>query len=162
MRLVPIRRPVLFLATLAMAATLCAEEKPQFQYFPISTVPDYPRSPEKHLAALVQRDGKTTINHFCVVGLRYDGGYTAWVYWKENNTITLWDPPADSDDPFTLLYSRRTLHLDKDVVPDEVDISLSNYMVHEEYVKGILGACETVGQKFVIRKQPQRKKQEKK
>jgi len=162
MRFVSIRRLVLLLATLAVAASLYAADKSQFQYFPISTVPDYPRTPEKHLAALVQRDGKTSINHLCVVGLRYDGGYTAWVYWKENNTMTLWDPPADLDDPFVLLHSNRTLRLDRDVVPDDEDISLSNYLVHEEYAKGVLGACEKVGQSFVIRKQSQQKKQEKK
>ncbi len=162
MRFVFTRRLVLPLAILAVAATLCAEEKSQFQYFPISTVPDYPRTPEKHLAALVQRDGKKTINHFCVVGIRYQGGYSAWVHWKENNTLTDWEPPGDTDDTFVLLNSRRTLDFDKDVAPDDVDLNASPILVHEKYVNDILSACEKVGQKFVIRKQPQQKKQEKK
>ena len=131
-------------------ACLCLAGDKKREYLPISRLKYY-QQPKEALSALAARDGKT-INHFCVVGVRLGKGKfesTAYVYWKENHTITLWDGLDLEQSTHTLLYSIRTWDLDKDVVPADMDFGGTS-TIQDKQVDEILSACKRVGQRFVI------------
>jgi hypothetical protein len=146
-----VERPLgLIILPIALTLMLSAADLSSREYFPISAVKDYPH-PEKALAALVRRDGKAPFNHFCIVGIRAEGDYFAEVFWRENNTLTLWET-GDPDDVESLLLSRRVWNLKKDVVPSQKDIGFSTYLITQQEVDQTLAACNKTGKQFTIRR----------
>jgi hypothetical protein len=109
-------------------------------------------TPEVALDTLVRRDAKTPQNHFCVVAYRLaNGELQAWVHWLEGNAIILWEPRID-DPAHGLVWSRRYLRLDRDVVASEDDVAGSTYRVTKSWVEGIVEDCASAGDRFVVEK----------
>ena len=111
-------------------------------------------NPQLALGALVRRDATTTQNHFCVIAYRFGNGeLLAWVHWLERNAIILWEPRVDGRDR-ALIWSRRYLRLDRDVVSSDEELHGSTYRVTKSWVQGIIADCASIGSHFVIEKHP--------
>jgi hypothetical protein len=103
------------------------------------------------LRALVGELAKKIENHLYVGTVEKGPGYEhAWVYWKEERLLILWEP-FDAKH-WKLKYSRRMLRLDKDVVPTVEDIGGSTYLVDEDWACRTIGDCLKNGDEYVIRK----------
>jgi hypothetical protein len=124
------------------------------QYFSVRrTKAAYP-SPNKALQALAEAKGTKNVNRFCVVGYQKsvdDKQKYAWVYWREQNAMVLWESwvkPQYTESSLT--DSRRYLDLSKDVVDSESDLHGSTYLVTAQWVNRIKIDCARHGDQFVI------------
>ena len=77
---------------------------------------------------------------------------SAWVYWPAKKVLILMEPGAGYDPKFVLVWSRRFIHLKKDVVPTIKDIGGSNFLLSKAEANAIVASCES-GDKFVIENQ---------
>ncbi|MDR0479240.1 MAG: hypothetical protein LBH31_05450 [Burkholderiaceae bacterium] len=118
------------------------------------------RDQRKVLRRLVQRNGQRGRNDLCVVGGLEKYMYpddssqserkkrVAWVIWKQDHSIILWEPSVDSstDD---LAGLSRYLHVPEDAVADPQKIP-NHYLVSSDWVREVRLACNRVGEHFVI------------
>lgn len=92
------------------------------------------------------------LQHFCVVGYRFEDGSTlAWVHWQEGRMLLLWegsDPEARED---ALVRSRRQLSLDTDVVPTEDEVHGSTYLLTKPWVDALLADCARAGFRYTAK-----------
>ncbi len=103
------------------------------------------------LHALVDELAKKKENHLYVGTIEKGPGYEhAWVYWKEERLLILWEPFDIKHEK--LAHSRRMLSVDKDVVPTAKDIGSSTYLVDEDWACRTIGDCIKNGDEYVIRK----------
>jgi hypothetical protein len=110
----------------------------------------FPQS-EKVLKALVNEKADGTTNHLYVSPVKKIGkDEFAWVYWKEKRQLILWEPFDTKQ--WKLSLSRRTLNLDKDVVPAAEDIKGSTYLVDEDWACRTIGDCMKNGREYIIQK----------
>jgi hypothetical protein len=111
--------------------------------------------PEAQLTNLVKRKGKRGENHLVVVGYLYpDHDFEAWICWKEDNALILWegvkDPSLLGPDPYPM--SRRYLNLKKDVVPTVKDLHGSTYLETRAWANRVIADCKAHGELFVIKR----------
>ncbi len=87
--------------------------------------------------------------HICVVGYRMPkvNDDLAWIFWKEGNALILWEQRAPGT-PISL--TRRTLHLDRDIVATEDDLHGSTFRETRAWLHDVLEDCRVNGEPFVI------------
>ncbi|MDB5901877.1 MAG: hypothetical protein JWM26_755 [Betaproteobacteria bacterium] len=86
----------------------------------------------------------------CVIGRVFDNGPgDVWVLWQQGRQLILWEGQDD------LYFSRRKLHVPRDVVKTESEINGSNYLVTQEWVDDLRKSCAERGVKLHIRTQKQ-------
>jgi hypothetical protein len=141
-----------FAAWLLAAAVLVLPQGGQAAtIFPVKGHPEFPQ-PTKRLRDLVGEKGERSVNHFCIIGYREgEGENHAWVHWREQKALILWEPAADPLIPISLAKSRRYLRLEHDVVVSEADVAGSTYLVTRAFVDGVLSDCKKHGVKFEIK-----------
>lgn len=141
------------LALAAQASPLFAQSVPVIDH-PFAIAEEQKFAPvQATLERLVARKAKTDVNHLCVIGEDLDDGTRqAWVYWKEDRAIILWEPSAEGGSD--LASSRRHLRMDRDVVPvhDKRLESGSTYLVSRDWANGLIAECGEQGTGFVIEK----------
>jgi hypothetical protein len=159
------RRPAAWLLALLVSSAIISgnvraaddlpegfSEKPN-QRFVASKNPYYQR-PEDAISSRVADDAKNhRVNHFCVVGYQWKTGVTnAWVLWKEEATLILWEGNRYPDlRKRSLITSRRNLKLGRDTVKTEDDINGSTYLVTEQWWHAIADDCMKHGEKYIIK-----------
>jgi hypothetical protein len=109
------------------------------------------------LQALVSTQRSTgSAQHFCVIGYQIKPeeepfSKIAWVYWKEQNTLTYWEPAAGGvESKDTLLHSRRQLDLAQDVVATQAEVGSSSYLVSRDWVDSTLNDCSKRGTFYTL------------
>jgi hypothetical protein len=86
------------------------------------------------------------VNNFCVLGrLSDDGGKSAWIIWRQNREIILWEGQDLSSTPPRLL-----LDLDKDVVESEADLHGSSYLVTRRWASNLISECKRTGLQIAV------------
>ena len=116
--------------------------------------PDY-YDPLPALKEVVAEKAKSRRNTFYVSRVYFfdNGANHAMVYWKEGRALILWEPYlTGTERKHELVWSRRFLSLDKDVVPTLNDVGGSNYLVTREWARRTIQKCVRYGEKFVIYK----------
>ena len=141
---------------LFMSSVACVAE-PQKEIFNVEKAPGYnPVLPalESYLAAQDATKGQQTL---CVIGYvepKSDGAgknNVAWVYWREGNRLTQWEPAAEGFEPKdSLKHSRRDLDLAKDVVAKPEDVGSSTYKVSSAWVADVKKDCQKRGKSYEI------------
>lgn len=134
----------------AIAAFVLAAQDGTWTTFSIRHSPEF-LNPEAVLQELVNAKAEQQINHFCIIGYRSPKGDShAWVWWREGNSLILWEPVADPEYPDSLLLSRRFLDLDRDVVASEAQVGSSTYLVSKTWVAETQADCQRHGDQFLI------------
>ena len=138
-------------AVFLAAASHVQAAQPTFTYFSIASDPRF-GDQQKTLRQLIQRHGKRGKNDLCVVGVQetYPDGTraerAAWVIWKQDHSIILWEPALDPE--FADLWlSRRYLRVPRDV---SADTHGSTYMVTPDWVTLLRHTCNRIGTHFTI------------
>jgi hypothetical protein len=104
---------------------------------------------QETLKKLVQKKGKRGANELCVIGQDIAGGdRQAWVSWKQDQSIILWEAPVSGTADLAL--SRRYLNLRTDIAADPQG---STFIVIPAWVASLRKACDEIGQRFTIVKQ---------
>jgi hypothetical protein len=145
----------------AIAACLISRsisaETTRTELFRVSQNPKFAK-PREVLHQLIARQKKTrlTRNTFCVIGYRYisdakNADDIAWVYWKEQKAIILWEPSNLEMEPITqLARSRRYLKMPDDFVKTESDIAGSTYLETWKWANDLIKTCHAKGDKYTI------------
>jgi hypothetical protein len=108
-------------------------------------------NPKLALRVLVHRDAKSRQNHFCLIAYRLpDDALMVWVHWLEGQAVILWEPMPDRAND--LVWSRRYLRFDHDVVASEEELKGSTYLVTKTWVQGLVEDCGSNGDHLVIEK----------
>jgi hypothetical protein len=104
------------------------------------------------LQTLVDTQGRSRSNDFCVIGQK-DGNYlAAYVYWATENRMIIWNPdPNDFSEPHGLANSYSSVDLKTGAVDREF-YSRTITEMPRSYADKILRACRASGQKFSITK----------
>jgi hypothetical protein len=152
--------PIGVLSIVLLTSALCSAQDRAISHIPISQHPDYSPYVRPALRSLVAQSGVNRRNHFYICRVEiFEGGYDhAWVYWRENRAIVLWEPfrgynaRGDSDQTYDLVFSRRYLRRDKDVVPTLEDVGGSSYLVTRQWWRETVRDCVQNGDRFVIYK----------
>lgn len=97
------------------------------------------------LDQLVQKKGKRGPNELCVIGQDVGSDRQAWVVWRQDQSIILWEPPATGLTDLAL--SRRYLRLPRDVAADPQG---SSFSVTPAWVADLRKACEDIGYRITI------------
>jgi hypothetical protein len=104
---------------------------------PTATDPDFgDATPALRKLIAAARPRAIGPQHFCIIGYRIDGGgKIALVHWREQRRLIFWlggsDPEHRSD---SIVDSNRQLDLDKDVVPTDVDVGSSTYLISQTWL----------------------------
>jgi hypothetical protein len=101
--------------------------------------------PVQALQVLAASRGREPLNHFCIVGYNESSDRYAWVYWREGNALILWEPNVNDPMYPSLSWSRRYLHLNKDVVNSMAEVGTSTYLVTRAWVNKVLRDCRKMG-----------------
>jgi len=97
--------------------------------------------------------GAIAIMAFYISTVYYFGNEAsnAMIYWKEGRALILWEPRSfGTDRRHELVWSKRFLSLDKDVVPTLTDVGGSNYLVTRQWARQVIRDCVRNGEKFVL------------
>ncbi len=104
--------------------------------------------PRAVLMRLAAQRGTTRLNEFCIIGQDLgNGDRQAWVYWKQQDALILWEPQVGSD--IDLTTSRRYLDLKRDMA---MDVGSSSYKVTTRWVDSLRAACSAQGLQLTIEK----------
>jgi hypothetical protein len=145
------RFALLFAVLVFMTAPLRAEE-PREAFFPLADRPSFAHA-DLVLEKLVQEKGQGDANDFCVIGQGEGSPVRAWVYWKQQAALILWEPVTEG--LAELALSRRYLLLWRDVAEDPMG---SSYIVTPGWVMSLLEACDKTGSHYrIMRKQKARR-----
>ena len=109
------------------------------------------------LKQVVAEKARHVRNTFYVSPVCYfnNGTSNAMVYWREGRALILWepDPSADPDRRrHELVWSRRFLSLDKDVVPTLADVGGSSFLLTKQMARDMVRECVRDGKKLVLYK----------
>ena len=104
---------------------------------------------QAQLQALVDKNGRETVNHLCVIGQKDGAHFQAEVYWPSENKLILWIP--NINDPETLIHSKRYVDLKRDV---RDNVGTSTYLLSRSFVDETLKACASKGDHFTVDKTP--------
>ena len=75
----------------------------------------------------------------------------AWVHWRGGNRLTRWEPAAKGfESKDTLIRSRRSLDLTKDVAESAEAVGGSTYLVSRNWVDAINKDCKQRGKTYSI------------
>lgn len=108
-------------------------------------------------AYLLAQNASKGRQHICVIG--YVGSISngiwankiAWVYWREGNHLTLWEPAAAGFKPKdTLKHARRDLAIEQDVSAKKGAVGSSTYKESMAWVEGIKKDCQKRGKSYEI------------
>lgn len=104
------------------------------------------------LQTLVDAQGHSKINDFCVIGQK-DGSYlAAYVYWATEDRLIIWNPdPHDFAEPHGLVNSYSNVNLKIGAVDQEF-YSRTTTEMPRSYANEIIRACAASGQKFSVTK----------
>jgi hypothetical protein len=84
-----------------------------------------------------------------------NGASNAMVYWPEGRALILWEPDPSADANrrrHELVWSRRFLSLNKDVVPTLADVGGSSFLLTRKMARDMVRECMRDGKKFVLYK----------
>jgi hypothetical protein len=114
------------------------------------------------LREVVAEKAKHRRNTFYVSPVHYfnHGASNAVVYWKEGRSLILWEPERSATSQgrrHELVWSRRFLSLDKDVVPTLADVGGSTFLLTKAMARRMIRECVRNGQKFVVYKRTRRR-----
>ena len=108
------------------------------------------------LQRMVDAEGRTPINHFCVVAESFGPPrgiedpkpppkeVVARVYWREKHQLRTWDQGTGTTSDFSV-RAGNLLDLRKDVVATQTEIGMSTYLVTRSWVRDILDHCARSG-----------------
>ena len=147
-------RVISILVAVLLGAATCPAQVKVVSRVSVRKHREYAQLPEA-LRELVREDGKAGTNTFyaCRVEQFSNGYHHAWVYWKEGNSIILVEPDHGAyDRKYLLVWSRRYLHLEKDVVPTLDDVGGSSYLVTREWARNTIRDCVRQGDEFTVNK----------
>jgi hypothetical protein len=149
-------KPLLLFITIVVSTTVCLAQDNIYdesvRRASIHEDSDYAH-PLAVLKQVVAEKAKSRRNTFYVSRVYYfgNGASNAMVYWKEGRALILWEPHlAGTDRRHELVWSRRFLSLDKDVVPTLTDVGGSNYLITRDWTRQVLRDCVHNGAKFVL------------
>jgi hypothetical protein len=83
-----------------------------------------------------------------------NGASNAMVYWREGRALILWEPDRSDANRrrHELVWSRRFLSLDKDVVPTLADVGGSSFLLTRQMARDMVRECVRDGKKLVLYK----------
>lgn len=128
------------LGIVASTISISFAEEIKWNTFNVGDVPEFAEY-RGVIEPLVKAPNKHKINNFCILGVTVgDGGRQAWVWWKEESQLILWE---DGESDLTL--SRRVINLKKDVVETDRDLRGSTYKVTKSWLSLFKGYCKKEG-----------------
>lgn len=78
------------------------------------------------------------------------------VYWREGRALILWEPRSNGNAPHQrrheLVWSRRFLLLDRDVVPTVNEVAGSSFLLTRALAKRDIRDCVRNGRRFIVYK----------
>ncbi len=116
--------------------------------------PDYAKLPIA-LEELVAQDARQKKNTFYVSKIYpFPEPNMAWVYWKENRSLILLEPGKeyDGDWKHALLWSRRYLHWNKEIVSPKHYYQGSNFLTLKQDAREMIKDC-MAGDEFILSKE---------
>jgi hypothetical protein len=148
--------PFAFALILCGTASLCSPAQAQNAtdtFFDTDKDVDFGNARPALQEYLVRRAPLTSgRQHFCVVGYKTaDGDKTASVHWREGRQIIKWlgsGEPAYAHE--SLVRSRSVVDLATGVVPAEVDIAGSTYLVTKAWADKVIADCGKHGKKYRV------------
>ena len=102
------------------------------------------------LKQVVAEKARRNRNTFYVSPVCYlnNGVTSTLVYWREGRALILWEPYADAstkDRRHALVWSRRFLLLDRDVVPTLADVAGSSFLLPKALARRDIRECVRYG-----------------
>ena len=117
----------------------------------------------QELQRLVDTEGHSRVNHFCVVAETYRAprgpgdlkppaeDQVGRVYWREGHRLIAWDPSTTAVDA-TSVRPGNDLDLTKDVRITQSEVGSSTYLVTRRWVSSIIHHCAADGSQVVVLK----------
>lgn len=106
---------------------------------------------------LVAQDATKGQHHLCIIGYvePISGGAgknnIAWVFWREGNRLTLWEPAAEGVElKDSLKHSHRDLDIAKDVAARTDEVGGSTYKASVAWVEEVKNDCQKRGKSYEI------------
>ena len=140
---------------LPICTLACATSQPSETFVVDNAVGFTPVAPSLH-AYLVKKSANKGQHHFCVIGYIQSSGDVAgnkiaWVKWAEGNRLILWEPAGNGfESKDTLIHSRRSLDLTKDIVATQKEIGSSTFLETREWVNAVEKDCQKRGKNYQI------------
>lgn len=140
---------------LFMSGVACVAE-PHKESFNVEKAAGYNPVVPALKSYLVAQDATKGQQHLCVIGYVEpvsDGigkNNIAWVFWREGNRLTLWEPAAEGFEPKdSLKHSRRDLGIAKDVTA-KTEVGSSTYKESSAWVENVKKDCQKRGKSYEI------------
>ena len=150
-----IQRLPAFLTTAILALAIASPGLATTQWRQIDTAPGF-HGWRAQLQHMVDRDGRSGVNHFCAVVATGrtagpDDSYTwAYVYWREASKLYTF---AQSDEGLSDMSAfKAPLDLNSDVVSKQRDLHGSTFLVTRSWLRNVLSHCAKVGTQVSLRK----------
>jgi hypothetical protein len=154
------KRITLIIFLIFLSCFACLAQSDTISRKSIYDEPDYSK-PLIPLKELVRKKAKSQTNTFYVskVQIFNNGGRHAWVYWKEQNALILWEAGGMGSENLKneLVWSRRFLRFGKEIVPPSRFYQGSNFLTLMKDGLALKRECLD-GYKFVISKPNRRRK----
>jgi hypothetical protein len=113
--------------------------------FDLASDPDF-RNYRQVVTVFARKHRPGAANDFCIEGYTTsDNLKSAWVIWRQGEQIILWEGQKDGLDA-----SRAKIDLRSDVVPTDVDLHGSTYLVTKAWVEKITSTCDRFGVKVHV------------
>jgi len=139
-----------------MSSVACVAE-PHKESFNVEKAAGYNPVVPALKSYLVAQEATKGPHHLCVIGYvePISGGAgkdnIAWVFWREGNRLTLWEPAAEGFEPKdSLTHSRRDLDLVKDVTAKTEGVGSSTYKESIAWVEDVKKDCQKRGNSYEI------------
>ena len=147
----------LFLVNCLLISSVACVAEPQKESFNVEKTTGYNPVAPALKSYLVGQDATKGQQHLCVIGYvepTSEGtgkNKIAWVYWREGNRLTLWEPAAEGFEPKdTLKHSRRDLDIAKDVTAKNEAVGSSTYKESFAWVEDVKKDCQKRGKSYEI------------
>ena len=141
---------------LFMSSVACVAE-PHKESFNVDKAAGYKPVVPALKSYLVAQDATKGQHHLCVIGYvepisdSAEKNNIAWVFWREGNRLTLWEPAAEGFEPKdSLKHSRRDLDIAKDVTTKTEEAGSSTYKESIEWAEDVQNDCQKRGQSYEI------------
>lgn len=141
---------------LFMSSVACVAE-PHKESFNVEKAASYNPVIPALKSYLVEQDATKGKHHLCVIGYvePISGGVgknnIAWVFWREGNRLTLWEPAGEGFEPKdSLKHSRRDLDIAKDVTAKTEEVGSSTYKESIAWVEDVKNDCQKRGKSYEI------------
>ncbi|WP_313624257.1 hypothetical protein [Achromobacter sp.] len=152
----------LLIATLLLAIPILAAANdmpdapfrtPPDERFVVSTSP-YFHQPERAIANRLEYLGKSEqTNHFCLVGYRWKGGAeTAWLHWKEEESLIPWYGNRDKRiRESSLMDDSDAVKWGRDTFEEGELVEVFRHNLSTRAWKQLAADCERYGKKYVFK-----------